>query len=77
MFSTPLQTGVAVDIFDFRLFERSAVQVDVLRLIFNRRVISAAWCWLLASVFAVTALVDSHLEHESLVTLRQCDYRER
>ena len=34
VFSTPLQTGVAVDVFeDFTLFERSAVQVDVLRLI--------------------------------------------
>ena len=33
VFSTPLQTGVAVDVFeDFTLFERSAVQVDVLRL---------------------------------------------
>ena len=36
VFSTPLQTGVAVDVFeDFTLFERSAVQVDVLRLIFK------------------------------------------
>lgn len=34
VFSTPLQSGVAVDVFeDFTLFERSAVQVDVLRLI--------------------------------------------
>ena len=36
VFSTPLQTGVAVDVFeDFTVFERSAVQVDVLRLIFK------------------------------------------
>ncbi len=36
VFSTPLLTGVAVDVFeDFTLFERSAVQVDVLRLIFK------------------------------------------
>ena len=34
VFSTPLESGVAVDVFeDFTLFERSAVQVDVLRLI--------------------------------------------
>ena len=36
VFSTPLQSGVAVDVFeDFTLFEKSAVQVDVLRLIFK------------------------------------------
>ena len=36
VFSRPLQSGVAEDVFaDFTLFERSAVQVDVLRLIFK------------------------------------------
>ncbi|MDG2459878.1 MAG: cytochrome P450 [Luminiphilus sp.] len=69
VFSTPLQSGVAVDVFeDFTLFERSAVQVDVLRLIFK-----PAWSDIPqpAEVLAACerirrhlgALVDTHLEH--------------
>lgn len=67
VFSTPLQSGVAVDVFDdFTLFERSAVQVDVLRLIFK-----PAWSDIPqpAEVLAACerirrhlgALVDTHL----------------
>jgi len=68
VFSTPLQSGVAVDVFeDFTLFERSAVQVDVLRLIFK-----PAWSDIpqppevLAACERIRhhlgALVDSHLQ---------------
>ncbi len=68
VFSTPLQTGVAVDIFeDFNLFERSAVQVDVLRLI-----LKPAWSDIPQPPEVLAAcerirrhlgtLVDSHLE---------------
>ena len=67
VFSTPLQSGVAADVFDdFTLFERSAVQVDVLRLIFK-----PAWSDIPqpAEVLAACerirrhlgALVDTHL----------------
>ena len=69
VFSKPLQTGVAVDVFeDFTLFERSAVQVDVLRLIFK-----PAWSHIpqppevLAACERIRqhlgALVDSHLDN--------------
>ena len=69
VFSKPLQTGVAVDVFeDFTLFERSAVQVDVLRLIFK-----PAWSDIpqppevLAACERIRqhlgALVDSHLDN--------------
>jgi cytochrome P450 len=69
VFSTPLQTGVAVDVFeDFTLFERSAVQVDVLRLIFK-----PAWSDIPQPPEVLAAcerirrhlgtLVDSHLDN--------------
>ena len=69
VFSTALQTGVAVDVFeDFTLFERSAVQVDVLRLIFK-----PAWSdfpqppEVLAACERIRrhlgTLVDSHLDN--------------
>ncbi len=69
VFSTPLQTGVAVDVFeDFTLFERSAVQVDVLRLIFK-----PAWSDIPQPPDVLAAcerirrhlgtLVDSHLDN--------------
>ena len=69
VFSTPLQTGVAVDVFeDFTLFERSAVQVDVLRLIFK-----PAWSDIPQPPEVLSAcerirrqlgtLVDSHLDN--------------
>ena len=69
VFSTPLQTGVAVDVFeDFTLFERSAVQVDVLRLIFK-----PAWSDIPQPPEVLVAcerirrhlgtLVDSHLDN--------------
>jgi cytochrome P450 len=68
VFSTPLQSGVAVDVFeDFTLFERSAVQVDVLRLI-----VKPAWSdtpqppEVLAACERIRRhlgkLVDSHLQ---------------
>ena len=69
VFSTPLQTGVAEDVFeDFTLFERSAVQVDVLRLIFK-----PAWSDIPQPPEVLVAcerirrhlgtLVDSHLDN--------------
>ena len=69
VFSKPLQTGVAVDVFeDFTVFERSAVQVDVLRLIFK-----PAWSDIPQPPEVLAAcerirrhlgtLVDSHLDN--------------
>ena len=71
VFSTPLQSGVAVDVFeDFTLFEKSAVQVDVLRLIFK-----PAWSEFPQPQAVLDAcerirhhlgvLVDSHLDDPS------------
>ena len=68
VFSRPLQSGVAEDVFaNFTLFERSAVQVDVLRLIFK-----PAWSDIPQPPEVLAAcerirrhlgeLVDSHLE---------------
>jgi cytochrome P450 len=71
VFSTPLQSGVAVDVFeDFTLFEKSAVQVDVLRLI-----LKPAWSEFPQPPEVLNAcerirhhlgvLVDSHLDDPS------------